>query len=279
MDAAWVWLLRSEHAGEASCATGVTCGSGVPFLPAWRHSRGPPRCDIVAVRTVTMSHRCGWRRCHRRGRSAAGGAAGACAAGGVRAEPPPGRPALAARQPRGTFPKTGLRPRAWHPRSASHVPRTTSPSHFRGNPRRTPATFARLGLWHLTPVRWGRGPRPPEESSGLRFASRFWRKSGDWAERVGDHALAQPRAAAPGALTCSGIESRRGAAWAVHPASVDVTRSAAAAQALAKLRLLWPSRSCSACCGPRGHAGAALHLSSAALDISIMLGKVSREAL
>ena len=42
-----------------------------------------------------MSHRGGWRRCHRRGRIAAGGAAGACAAGGVRAEPPPGRPALA----------------------------------------------------------------------------------------------------------------------------------------------------------------------------------------
>jgi hypothetical protein len=55
-------------------------------------SRGPQRCDIVTVRTATMSHRCGWRSCHRRRRSAAGGAAGACAAGGVRAEPPPGRP-------------------------------------------------------------------------------------------------------------------------------------------------------------------------------------------
>jgi hypothetical protein len=66
--------------------------------------RGPQRCDIVAVRTATMSHRCGWRRCHRRGRIAAGGADGASAAGragvagGVRTEPPPGRPALAGRQ-------------------------------------------------------------------------------------------------------------------------------------------------------------------------------------
>jgi hypothetical protein len=59
MNAALVWFLQSEHAGEASCATGVTCGSGVPFLPAWRHlgdrndvtswRSGPPQCDIVAV--------------------------------------------------------------------------------------------------------------------------------------------------------------------------------------------------------------------------------------
>ena len=167
---------------------------------------------------------------------------GACAAGGVRAEPPPGRPALAARQPPGTFPKTGPRHGRGTP-APHHTSRKPQAPHIFAATRAEPQPPSRdWGLWHLTPVRWGRGPGPPEESSGLRFASRFWRKSGDWAERVGDHALAQPRAA-PGALTCSGIESRRGAAWAVHPASVDVTRSAAAAQALAELlRLLWPSR-------------------------------------
>jgi hypothetical protein len=218
-----------------------------------------------------MSHRAGWRRCHRRGRIAAGGAAGACAAGGAARSRRPGRPALAARQPRGTFPKTGLRPRAWHPHSSSHVPRTTSPSHF---PRQPAPNLGHLraigGCGTSPPVRWGTGPRPPEESSGLRFASRFWRKSGDWAERVGDHALAQPRAAAPGALTCSGIESRRGSCLGSAPSvrlrSAECCRRPGARGA------------CSACCGPRGHAGAALYLSSAALDISIMLGKVCREA-
>src|SRR4249920_2646600 len=59
MVAAWVWLLRSEYAGEASCAAGVTCRSGVPRRAGWRQpgdrhdvtslrSR-PSRCDIVAV--------------------------------------------------------------------------------------------------------------------------------------------------------------------------------------------------------------------------------------
>ena len=243
MDAAWVWLLRSEHAGEASCATGVTCGSGVPFLPAWRHSRdrhdvtswrsGPARCHIVAV----------------------GGAV--TGAAGSRREGPPGparregcarsrRPA-AQHSPPGSRAAPSRKPGSGHGRGTPaphHTSREPQAPHIFAATRAEPRPPSRdWGLWHLTPVRWGRGPRPPEESSGLRFASRFWRKSGDWAERVGDHALAQPRAAAPGALTCSGIESRRGAAWAVHPASVDVTRSAAAAQALAELlRLLWPSR-------------------------------------
>ena len=242
MDAAWVWLLRSEHAGEASCATGVTCGSGVPFLPAWRHSRdrhdvtswrsGPSRCHIVAV---------------------GGAVTGAAAA---RREGPPGparregcarsrRPA-AQHSPPGSRAAPSRKPGSGHGRGTPaphHTSREPQPLTFRGNPRRTPATFARLGLWHLTPVRWGRGPRPPRRIERAEVCVPVLAKSGDWAERVGDHALAQPRAAAPGALTCSGIESRRGAAWAVHPASVDVTRSAAAAQALAELlRLLWPSR-------------------------------------
>ena len=65
--------------------------------------RGPQRCHIVAVRTVTMSHRggCGAvtgaaaaRREGPPGPARRERAAGACAAGGVRAEPPPGRPAL-----------------------------------------------------------------------------------------------------------------------------------------------------------------------------------------
>jgi hypothetical protein len=62
---------------------------GRPVPAGLAASRGPQRCDIVAVRTATMSHRGGWRRCHRRSRIAAGGVSGACAAGGVRAEPPP----------------------------------------------------------------------------------------------------------------------------------------------------------------------------------------------
>src|SRR5689334_24606362 len=71
VDAAWVWLPRSEHAGEASCATGVTCGSGVAFLPAWRHSgnrhdvtswrSGPQRCDIVAVGGAVTGAAAAWR--------------------------------------------------------------------------------------------------------------------------------------------------------------------------------------------------------------------------
>ena len=67
-------------------------------------ARGPPRCDIVTVRTVTMSTSWRLRRRHRCRRSAAGGTAGARAAGGasgaggVRAEPPPPGPALAGRQ-------------------------------------------------------------------------------------------------------------------------------------------------------------------------------------
>src|SRR5690348_11407005 len=54
-----VWLLRSGQAGETSCATDVTCGSGVSCLPGWRHPgnrndatswrSGPQRCHIVAV--------------------------------------------------------------------------------------------------------------------------------------------------------------------------------------------------------------------------------------
>ena len=32
-----------------------------------------------------------------------------------------------------------------------HAPRDI----LRWNPARAPATFARLGLWHITPARWG----------------------------------------------------------------------------------------------------------------------------
>src|SRR6185437_5003257 len=81
-----------------------------------------------------------------------------------------------------------------------------------GNPAPSPCHSDVRGLWHLTPTRRGRGPQPPK-SSGLRFASRFWRESGDWAERVGDHALAQPRAETPRALTCRGIQPAGGAAY------------------------------------------------------------------
>jgi hypothetical protein len=241
--------------GEASCATGVTRGSGVPFLPAWRHSRdrndvtswrsGPARCHIVAV----------------------GGAVTGVA--GSRREGPPGpawregcarsrRPA-AQHSPPGSRAAPSRKPGSGHGRGTPaphHTSREPQAPHIFAATRAEPRPPSRdWGLWHLTPLDGvgGHGPRRIERAE---VCVPVLAKSGDWAERVGDHALAQPRAAAPGALTCSGIESRRGAAWAVHPASVDVTRSAAAAQALAELlRLLWPSRSCSACCGPRGHAG------------------------
>ena len=67
-------------------------GKASPVDPTGLILREPQRCHIVAVRTVTMSHRCGWRRRRRCRRGAAGGAGGARGAGGVRAEPPPGRP-------------------------------------------------------------------------------------------------------------------------------------------------------------------------------------------
>jgi hypothetical protein len=83
-----VWLqIKSEYAGEASCAAGVTCRSGVPRQAGWRQPGD--RHDVTS-----------WRlRCrHRRRGGAAGGAAGAGGAGGVRAEPPLAGPALAGRQ-------------------------------------------------------------------------------------------------------------------------------------------------------------------------------------
>ena len=87
----------------------------------------------------------------------------------------------------------------------------------------------------------------PKKSSGLRFASPFWRESGNWAERVGGYALAQPRAEAPGALTCPGIESRQGSRL-----GQCIPRPSTWRGVLPPPRR---SRSCSACCGPRGQAG------------------------
>ena len=99
-------------AGEASCAAGVTCRSGVPRQAGWRQP--------------------GWRRRHRCRRSAAGGAAGARAAGGaggaggVRAEPPPARPC--ARRP------------AAHSRRATP---TRHPRRMQGPPGRWPLVIRR----------------------------------------------------------------------------------------------------------------------------------------
>src|SRR5690242_14280106 len=41
--------VGGEHAGEVSYATGVTCGSGVPFLRGWRHSGD--RNDVTSWRS------------------------------------------------------------------------------------------------------------------------------------------------------------------------------------------------------------------------------------
>jgi hypothetical protein len=49
LNAAWVWLLRSEYAGEASCATDVTCRSGVPRRAGWRQPGD--RNDVTSWRS------------------------------------------------------------------------------------------------------------------------------------------------------------------------------------------------------------------------------------
>ena len=86
---------RSEHAGEASCAAGVTCRSGVPRKAGWRQPgnrhdvtswrSGPARCHIVAVAGAVAGAAAAPRR--RGGRGGRGRRAGRGARGTAAARP------------------------------------------------------------------------------------------------------------------------------------------------------------------------------------------------
>ena len=193
-----------------------------------------------------MSHRCGWRRCHWRGRIAAGGGRrglrGGRGARGAAARPPStSRPAAARHLPENRAQATGVAPPLRITRPANH-----KPSHFPRQPAPNLGHLCAIGV--VAPQVGGHGPRRIERAevcvpvlakvrrlgrTGRRSRSRAASSSTRSADLLGDRIP-------PGSCVGSAPSVRgRNAECCRRPGA----REAAPAVALAELlRLLWPSR-------------------------------------